>query len=167
MKLVIMRFLLKGLSVLSLSSMMILSCTNDSKTNSTNKRVFQSIKLDDLHNHASAIQGEQKLNYTIHPDSVLLIDATDYNFIIPEQLKDKKIELVQVIIDKNVYQVDWSADNKTLISKNNLKLISGNTEFTGFENSKMIVIGIGVKQEPTEQGAIAMGIIYAAMIEVK
>ena len=102
MKLVIMRFLLKGLSVLSLSSMMILSCTNDSKTNSTNKRVFQSIKLDDLHNHASAIQGEQKLNYTIHPDSVLLIDATDYNFIIPEQLKDKKIELVQVIIDKNV-----------------------------------------------------------------
>ncbi|MBN1184639.1 MAG: hypothetical protein JXB49_20265 [Bacteroidales bacterium] len=128
---------------------------------------YQSIKLDDLHNHASAVEGEQKFNFTIRPGSFLTIDATNYDFKIPEQVKDKKIELIQVIIDNNTYQANLSGDSLIHLSKSNLQLIKGDKEFAGFEENSTVIIGIGFNYEPIEKGAISLGVIYAAIVDVK
>jgi len=147
---------IKLLSFLSIFSLIITSYGNINNPNSQKQLKHQIIELDDKHNHGYTPEGEEKLNYTIHSETGLIIDATKYNFILSDQFKGKTIDLVQVIIDGNVYQTNWSKNNLTTLNKDNLKLIWGDKEFIEFKEGQTIIVGIGIKQENLVQLGLLM-----------
>jgi hypothetical protein len=104
------------------------------------------VVVDDAHLQLERPGKPDAINYELPPTDQLEIDATDYEFRLPEKLNGRKLNSVQFAFAKDrVYSASWPASEKRLVlSRSNLVPNPDSKPFEGIRSGDSGVIAIGV-----------------------
>jgi hypothetical protein len=82
--------------------------------------------------------------YQVKPATSIVLDARNYTFQVPQALKGKPINSVQVVISKQQYSADWNpVAGRVTLSPATLRSWGGGTAFAGFGPRQQAVIAVG------------------------
>ena len=104
------------------------------------------VVVDDEHLQMQRDAGSTPPLYEIEPGAVVEVDATNYAFRVPEQLKVHSPNSVQLILaEDQQFSATWPLAKRTLIlSKGSLSPNPGSSPFRGFVSGQEGVLAIGV-----------------------
>ena len=82
--------------------------------------------------------------YKLKPATSIVLDARNYTFQVPQALKDKPINSVQLVISKQQYSAEWdSVTRRVTLSPDTLRSWRGGKAFAGFGPHQQVVIAVG------------------------
>jgi hypothetical protein len=119
------------------------------------------VKVDSRHQMMNYPAGTKPEIYRIRASSSLILDATDYNFDIPPELRDKPLNSVQVAQTKtHKFELTWQP-GKTRFELSNATLhpLPGGQSFEGFKSGDKILVAIGVTSAPRKFAPVWTSIV--------
>ena len=104
------------------------------------------VVVDDEHLQMQRDAGSTPPLYEIEPGAAVEVDATKYAFRVPQQLKPKRPNSVQLILaEDQQFSATWpSAESTLILSKESLSPNAGSSPFKGFISGQEGVLAIGV-----------------------
>ena len=104
------------------------------------------VVVDDAHLQMQQEAGSTPPLYEIESGTAIEVDATDYNFRLPEQLKGQTPNSLQLILaEDQQFSAAWPSSKNTLVlSKESLSPNAGSSSFRGFRSGQEGVLAIGV-----------------------
>ena len=103
------------------------------------------IKMDDEHLQMQRADGKSPKTYVINPGEALELDASDYQLVVPTELKGKQANSIQLVLGKNEqYSSTWKpGTSKHLLNSTTLRPNPGSIAYKGISKGKEGVIAVG------------------------
>ena len=103
------------------------------------------IVVDDAHSQMQKVGVSNPEIYEIVAGDSVEIDASSYAFIVPERMKGKLVNSVQIVLsDERNYSADWRQSQRRLVlSRESLRPNAGSIPFDGFIRGEDGVVAIG------------------------
>ena len=107
---------------------------------------FPRVVVDDEHLQMQRDAGSTPPLYEIMPGAAVEVDATNYAFRLPEQLKGQSPNSVQLILSEDQqFSATWPSAKSTLIlSKGSMSPNAGSSPFRGFVSGQEGILAVGV-----------------------
>ena len=146
--------------VLMLASLLCISTSAQTPTTA----ITSTIKVDSSHQivkHAPTVKPE---HYHVPAAEVLVLDASDYSFTIPEIVRDKPLGTLVLYRDKqHRYLLSWKPGQlKYELSDATLVPAPGSSRFEGFHKGEKWGLGIGITHDVDKWEAV-----WATIIEIE
>jgi uncharacterized protein YtpQ (UPF0354 family) len=108
------------------------------------------LKIDSAHQMMNYPTGTTPELYHFAACSTVILDATDYSFDIPPEIRNRPLNLIHVVLDKTrQYQLEWQPGKMRYeLSKSTLQPLKGSEPFEGFKTGDKIALAIGVVFAP-------------------
>lgn len=106
------------------------------------------IKADNEHLQIERSDGTVPPEYEISAGNGFVLDATDYEIQIPPNLNIAQPNMIQIVLDKNSYFVNWE-NGKTsyTFTTDTLKPLQNSKPFDRLHSGQKVIIAIGFMDE--------------------
>jgi uncharacterized protein YtpQ (UPF0354 family) len=119
------------------------------------------VKVDGKHQMMNYPAGSKPESYCVAACSRMILDAGDYEFDIPLEIRDKPLNSIQVLLSKTrKYELAWRPDKtRYVLSKATLQPLLGAEPFDGFKAGDKMMIAIGVVFAPRQFAPVWTSIV--------
>ena len=116
---------------------------------SANGQTPQAVMVDEAHSQLTATQDAVVPRYTLTAANSLVVDARNYVFKMPFELRADRLNSLQFIQGNDrQYSVTWDpAKGVVTVSANNARANQGSKPFSGLVAGESVVIAIGVMDD--------------------
>jgi hypothetical protein len=119
------------------------------------------VKVDDKHQMMNYPAGTKPETYRVRASSSMVLDATDYTFDVPPEIRNKPLNSIQLVQSKtNQYELTWQpGTTRYELSKATLRPLRGSRPFEAFKAGDKMIVAIGVVYETQKFAPVWTSII--------
>jgi hypothetical protein len=135
----------KRLISLILLAVFVAGCSSTGSSTPATGEILPLIKVDDQHLQFTTSASDSPVDYSIPAGKGFLLDATGYQFIIPNTVAVQPPNVIRLMVDDNQeYFINWiDGQAQYKVTIDTLKPLAGARILTGFTSGQQIVVAIG------------------------
>lgn len=135
------------LLIVAIITLATISCQGAGETN-TLPNVLENnlpiIEADDEHWQVERNDGAMPMEYEIHAGNGFVLDLSDYEIQIPSSLNITQPNMIQIILDQDIYYVDWVAEQTSyMFTADTLKPLQTSKPFSELTSGQKAIVAVG------------------------
>ena len=148
------------------------SCQSPSGVNimpSTSENDLPVIKADNEHLQVERSDGTVPPEYEIKAGNGFVLDISGYEIQIPPNLNITQPNMIQIVLDRNSYYVDWEGGKMLYtFAADTLTPLQNSKPFGGLRSGQKAIIAIGFMDEKGQvTGQVAFYPLWYAIVSIK
>jgi len=135
----------------------------------TSENSLPVIKADNEHLQVERSDGTVAPEYEIIAGNGFVLDTSGYEIQIPPNLNITQPNMIQIVLDKNSYYVDWEVGKTSYtFTVETLKPLQSSKSFSRLNSGQKVIIAIGFMDDKGQAtGQVAFYPFWYAIINVK